>query len=97
MGRMSKGGVCLALLLAWPTAEANIAELPSTDREITIDGIIDEEAWQDATRIDIDTETRPGENLPARVKTVAYIVENGESLFVAFDARDPDPDSSCTV
>ncbi len=91
MGRMSKGGVCLALLLAWPTAEANIAELPSTDREITIDGIIDEEAWQDATRIDIDTETRPGENLPARVKTVAYIVENGESLFVAFEAEDPEP------
>ncbi|MDJ0751608.1 MAG: DUF5916 domain-containing protein [Woeseiaceae bacterium] len=91
IGRFSTSGVFLALLLAWPAAQANIAELPSTDREITIDGIIDEEAWQDATRIDIDTETRPGENLPARVKTVAYIVENGESLFVAFEAEDPEP------
>jgi len=90
-GRFSIGAVCVALLLTWPTARATIAELPSTDRGITIDGVIDEDAWQDATRIDIDTETRPGENVPARVKTVAYIVENGESLFVAFDAEDPEP------
>ncbi|MDJ0814151.1 MAG: DUF5916 domain-containing protein, partial [Woeseiaceae bacterium] len=30
-------------------------------------------------------------NIPARVPTTAYVVENGETLFVAFDARDPDP------
>ncbi|MDJ0749636.1 MAG: DUF5916 domain-containing protein [Woeseiaceae bacterium] len=81
----------MALLLTTPVAWTSIAELPRTDREITIDGVIDEDAWRDATRIDIDTETRPGENIPARVKTVAYIVENGESLFVAFDAEDPEP------
>ncbi len=79
------------LLLASSFSWANIGELPSTDHEITIDGVIDEEAWSDATQIEIDTETRPGENLPARVKTIAYVVENGESLFVAFDAEDPEP------
>ncbi len=89
--RFIGGAVCLALLLTWPAARANIAELPRTDREISIDGVIDEDAWRDATRIEIDTETRPGENIPAHVKTVAYIVENGESLFVAFDAEDPEP------
>ena len=93
IGRFSSCAVCLALLLTLPIARASIAELPSTDREIIIDGVIDEDAWRDATRIDIDTETRPGENLPARVKTTAYIVENGESLFVAFDAEDPEPKS----
>ncbi len=90
-GRFNCIALCLALFPVSPMAWANIAELPTTDRKITIDGVIDEDAWQDATRIDIDTETRPGENLPARVKTVAYIVENGESLFIAFDAEDPDP------
>ena len=91
IGRLCGYAACVVLLVTWPAARASIAELPSTDREITIDGVIDEDAWADATRIVIDTETRPGENLPARVKTTAYIVEDGESLFIAFDAEDPEP------
>lgn len=85
----------ISLLLAisvWPAAAlANISELPRTNGEIRIDGLLDEQAWQDATQIDIDTETRPGENIPARVKTVAYLVEDGENLYIAFDAEDPNP------
>ncbi|MFQ5608761.1 MAG: DUF5916 domain-containing protein, partial [Woeseiaceae bacterium] len=62
-----------------------------TSGEVTIDGVMDEAAWDDAVAIAMDIETRPGENTPARVETTAYLVENGESVFVAFDARDPDP------
>lgn len=85
--------VGLALLSAsLPTiAVAKFAQLPRTNGSITIDGLLDDPAWQDAAQIDIDKETRPGENIPARVKTVAYIVEDGEFLYVAFDAKDPDP------
>ena len=71
---------------------ASISSLPHTDGAISIDGVMDEAAWKDATAIDIDIETRPGENLPARVSTVAYILENGQNLYIAFDARDPEPD-----
>lgn len=70
---------------------ANIAELPRVEGAIKIDGVLDDDAWQHATRIIIDTETRPGENIPARVETTAYLFEDGERLFIAFDARDPDP------
>ncbi|MDH3748247.1 MAG: carbohydrate binding family 9 domain-containing protein [Gammaproteobacteria bacterium] len=84
-------GLCLFVAL-WPDiALANSSDLPSTNGEIHIDGLLDEQAWQDAARIDIDTETRPGENIPARVKTVAYLVEDGENLYIAFDAADPNP------
>ena len=80
------------LFLSLPTgALANVGNLPSTDQVINIDGILDDDAWADAVRYDVNIETRPGENTQAPVKTVAYIVENGESLFVAFDARDPNP------
>lgn len=72
-------------------ASANIAEIPRTDGPIKIDGVLDDAAWQQAARIKIDTETRPGENIPARVETIAYLLEDGERLFIAFDARDPDP------
>lgn len=84
----------LALLILAPlpaTVAANAIDLPRTDLEIRIDGILDEEAWEGATRIELDTETWPGENIPAPVKTVAYLLEDGKNLYVAFDAQDPNP------
>ncbi|MGI9257961.1 MAG: DUF5916 domain-containing protein [Gammaproteobacteria bacterium] len=81
----------VALCLLFVDAVARVSNLPRTDSPIKIDGILDEDAWQHATQIEIDTETNPGENIPARVATVAYIVENGEKLYIAFDARDPEP------
>ncbi len=81
-----------ALLLSYPTiAVADVADLPRTEGNINIDGLLDDLAWQDAAQIDIDKETRPGENIAARVNTIAYIVEDGEYLYIAFDAKDPDP------
>ena len=86
--------VSLVLFLALPAlSDDSIKELPSTQQEIRIDGVLDEDAWQDAIQIDIDVETKPGENIPARVKTTAYLVEDGDNLYVAFDAEDPDPSS----
>ena len=73
-------------------APASVPSLPSTSGEIVIDGVIDEPAWDDAVAIHIDVQTRPGENIPAQIDTVAYLVEDGESLYVAFDAKDPAPD-----
>ena len=72
-------------------ATAAIPDLPSTSAKITIDGIMDDAAWADAIRVSIDIETRPGENTPAPVDTVAYLIEDGESLYIAFDAKDPEP------
>jgi hypothetical protein len=66
-------------------------DLPRMEGTVVIDGIIDDVLWANALQVDIDIETRPGENTAAPVKTVAYIFENGHSLFVAFDARDPEP------
>ena len=83
--------VLLCAGLPWLTAHANPVSLASTDLPVKIDGVLDEAAWQDATAIKVDIETEPGENIPARVKTLVYIFENGVNLYVAFDARDPDP------
>ena len=64
-------------------AAANIGDIPRTDRSINIDGAMNEEAWRDAARIDINIETRPRENIAAKVGTVAYLIEDGDSLYVA--------------
>ena len=69
---------------------ANI-ELPRVDGDVVVDGQLDEAAWQTATQVELNVETNPGENIPARVKTVAYLMEDGANLYVGFEASDPDP------
>ena len=96
--RQERSRICsmiaaLGLLAAAPaTASTMAADLPRTAHDVTIDGDLSDAAWRDATQVRIEYETNPGENVPARVETLAYLVENGESLFIAFDASDPDPD-----
>jgi hypothetical protein len=81
----------LAMLLCCSAANAEDIDLPRIGGAITIDGVLDEDAWRGATQIELGFETQPGENIPARVKTVAYLMEDGTSLYVGFAASDPDP------
>jgi len=66
-------------------------QLSHQKKEIQVDGVMDEAHWQNATRIDLNFENKPGEGLPAPVKTEAYLYEDGENLYVAIKAYDPDP------
>ena len=81
------------MLTAAPVGTVNtiIPDLPRIDGSVKIDGSLDDEAWQEALQIQVNIETNPGENIPAKVQTVAYLMEDGRNLYVAFDARDPDP------
>jgi hypothetical protein len=73
-------------------ASANVAEIPRLDGEIKVDGVLSGGEWSDALRLELHIETDPAENEPAPVRTTAFLVEDGESLYVAFAADDPDPD-----
>jgi hypothetical protein len=79
----------LAISLA---ANATVSDLPRVSSDITIDGVLDETAWENSLRVELKYETDPGENLPTPVETVAYIAEDGHNLYVAFEANDPDPE-----
>jgi len=83
--------VTLAGILCSPLAAAVVADLPRSDEEIEIDGVLGEGEWTNAVKVELDIETNPGENQPARVQTTVYLVEDGQNLYVAFDARDPNP------
>ncbi|HLF12287.1 MAG TPA: DUF5916 domain-containing protein, partial [Gammaproteobacteria bacterium] len=54
-------------------------------------GVLGDEIWAQALVVELDVETNPRENLPAAVRTTAYLVEDGSQLLIAFDARDPEP------
>ncbi len=74
------------------SAYADFVELPRVEGDVEIDGVIEEAFWQEALRVEIDVETTPGENIEAPVETWAYLAEDGENIYVAFDARDPNPE-----
>ena len=90
LGRQQIGLLVFTLCLAGK-AGASVAELPRTDDKFRIDGVLDELAWEQATRVELEVETFPAENVAAPVRTRAFLIEDGENLYVAFEADDPDP------
>jgi|CXWL01.1.fsa_nt_gi hypothetical protein len=93
-------GVCLALaggLAAQepaatpPSFDPVTYEAPRTNQPVVIDARLDEPAWQDARRIELIYEVRPGENVKPPVDTTAYVTYDDDNVYFGFDARDPDP------
>jgi len=80
-----------ALSNAQAQEKRNNYQLSHQQAAIVLDGVMDELAWENATRIDLKYENRPGEGVAARVKTEAYFFEDGENLYVAIKAYDPKP------
>jgi hypothetical protein len=60
---------------------------------ITIDGDLSDPGWQGATRVETFFETNPADNVPASVKTVAYLTYDDRYFYAAFEFFDPDPGS----
>ncbi|MDU0111852.1 DUF5916 domain-containing protein [Psychrosphaera aquimarina] len=73
------------------TTHLSNLQVPKTDKKIKVDAHIDEAIWQKALKIELNNVTWPYENTRAPVKTEAYVIENGDTLYVAFKAFDPKP------
>jgi len=66
--------------------------VPRATSEVTIDGVLDEQAWQDALTLELNYEVRPGENIEPPVRTVVFITYDEDRVLVAFRAHDPEPE-----
>ena len=56
--------------------------------EITIDGQLGDPGWQGAVQIDTFFETNPGDNVPPKVRTVAWLAYDDRFFYAAFDFED---------
>ncbi|WP_299271023.1 DUF5916 domain-containing protein [uncultured Psychrosphaera sp.] len=74
------------------TTASTIINVPKTQQRIKVDGHMDEDIWKNALKIDLNNVTWPYENTRSPVKTEAYVIENGHTLYVAFKAFDPHPE-----
>lgn len=68
-------------------------EIPRVAKAPVIDAVINLDEWVEATQVDLAYETNPADNLPAKVKTTAYMMEDGDSIYFAFKAEDPNPEN----
>lgn len=66
--------------------------VPFSKGLINIDGELTDELWNKASTVDLNLVNSPWNNLPSPIKTTAKLIENGEFLYIAFIASDPDPD-----
>jgi hypothetical protein len=79
-----------------PSPEPNTAAPPPiaihrASSSITIDGDLSEAAWQDAAKLENWVEGSPANNIPAKVKTVAYLSYDEKYFYVGIVADDPNP------
>jgi hypothetical protein len=65
--------------------------IPKVEGDFHIDGVLDEQLWQQALVMGVNTEVRPGENIPAPVQTDMLLAYDDVNFYVAFRALDPDP------
>lgn len=65
--------------------------LSHINTDITVDGVLDEPHWQNATFVSLAFQDEPNEKGTPPVKTDAYMYEDGRNLYVAFIAEDPKP------
>ncbi len=66
--------------------------IPRISESIVIDAELNEAAWAKAKVIQLNNVNWPDENIPAPVYTEALVMEDGETLYVAFKAKDPEPE-----
>lgn len=91
----SLGAACL-LLLAPALAGAQPEALPPipltrTSAEIRVDGNVTDTEWKDAAVVDTFFETSPADNIPAKIRTVAYLTYDAKYFYLGFKALDPEP------
>ncbi|SEL03415.1 Carbohydrate family 9 binding domain-like [Colwellia chukchiensis] len=67
-------------------------EIPHAKLELELDGELNDTIWQHALDVPLEIVNSPWNNKPSPVKTLAKVVENGDYLYVAFIAQDPNPE-----
>jgi hypothetical protein len=67
--------------------------IPHVKQKINVDGELDDAIWQQALNVPLNIVNNPWNNKPSPVKTMAKVVENGEFLYIAFIAQDPNPEA----
>lgn len=62
------------------------------DGHIKIDGVLDEEEWQNADYLTDFIQFQPVYNAPASFRTIVRVLYDGERIYFGYDCNDPEPE-----
>lgn len=65
--------------------------IPSAIGSVTLDGAVTEPLWENALKLELRYEVRPGENIAPPVRTEMLLAYDDRRLFVAFRCYDDNP------
>jgi len=74
-----------------PEGEKVPHRVPEINTKIRIDGVLDDEGWNNALKLELEYEYSPGENIKPPVRTEVFLAFNRDHFYAAFRAYDPDP------
>lgn len=66
-------------------------QVPEVTGKIRVNGVLDEDIWQEALKLTLDYEIAPGYNIKPPARTELFLAYTATHLYVAFKAYDPDP------
>mgnify|MGYP002623995587 CR=1 FL=1 len=66
--------------------------VPSVDGGVSVDGRLDEPAWESAVVVPLPWEVDPGDNSAAPVETECRLAFDADNLYLGCTALDPDPE-----
>lgn len=91
MIRSSRLSLLLLVAGVSPSAAQHRArelEIPRIEGRPVIDGVLNEELWRRAARLDRWVQTRPGDNAPPAGASVAYLAYGPDALYIGIEAAD---------
>ena len=65
--------------------------VPKITSKVKIDGVLDDEVWENALALTLDYEIFPGTNVKPPVKTELLLLYSDSHVYAAFKAYDPEP------
>ena len=85
------------LFIYYTAVQSQTAERPTLQAgrsigEIAIDGLLDEEDWQNAPVMDSFLTTEPVERGTPSAPTLVRVIVTEKAIFIGVECKDPDPD-----
>lgn len=80
--------ILLILMTQFTFGQNQYQPQKSPSSKIVLDGILSQGEWENATPVELNYEINPGNNSPAKKKTVGYITYTNTHLYIAIHAFD---------
>ena len=82
----------LLSLFVWGISYSQDVRAKKIQSTITVNGMLDEDAWRDAEILTDFTQFEPVYNEPSSYKSIVKVLYDEKKIYIGFDCKDPEPE-----